>query len=60
MATAYSVLANGGIYIKPHIIDTIEYGNKKILKYKTEEEYRVIKPETSRIITKMLVSSIKY
>ena len=58
MATAYSVLANGGIYIKPHIVDTIEYWDKKILKYKTEEEYRVIKPETSRIITKMLVSSI--
>ncbi len=58
MATAYSVLVNGWIYIKPHIIDTIKFSNGKILKYKTEEEYRVIKPETSRIITKMLVDSI--
>ena len=58
MATAYSVLANGWIYVKPHIIDTIEYSNWKILKYKTEEDYRVIKPETSRIITDMLVDSI--
>lgn len=58
MATAYSILANWWIYIKPHIIDTIEYWDKKVLKYKTEQEYRVIKPETSKIITNMLVNSI--
>lgn len=58
MATAYSVLANWWLYIKPHIIDKIEYSNGKTLKFKTEEEYRVIKPETSRIISKMLVDSI--
>lgn len=58
MATAYSILANGWVYVSPHIIDTIEYGNKKVLKYKTEQEYRVIKPETSRIISRMLVNSI--
>jgi cell division protein FtsI/penicillin-binding protein 2 len=58
MATAYSVLANGWVYMQPHIVDTIKYPNWKILKYKPEESYRVIKPETSRIITKMLVDSI--
>ena len=58
MATAYSILANGWVYVKPHIIDTIEYSNWKILKYKTEEEYRAIKPETSKIITDMLIDSI--
>lgn len=58
MAAAYSVLANWWIYIKPHIIDTIEYPDWKVLKYKTEEEYRVIKTEISKIITKMLVDSI--
>ncbi len=58
MATAYSILANWWVYIKPHIVDKIVYSNWKELKYKTEEDYRVIKPETSRIITKMLVDSI--
>ncbi len=58
MATAYSVLANGWIYIKPHIINKISYSDWKELKYKTEQEFRVIKPETSRIIIKMLVDSI--
>ncbi len=58
MATAYSVLANWGIYVRPHIVDTIQHWDKKILKYKTEQKYRVIKPETSRIITRMLVNSI--
>ncbi len=58
MATAYSVLANWWVYVRPHIIDAIEYWDKKVLKYETEQEYRVIKPETSKIITNMLVNSI--
>ena len=58
MAAAYSVLANGWIYMKPHIINTIKFPDGKILKYEPEESYRVIKPETSRVITKMLVDSI--
>jgi len=58
MAVAYSILANWWIYITPHIIDRIEYWDSKILQYETEEEYRVIKPETSELIIKMLVDSI--
>lgn len=58
MATGYSILANGWVYVKPHIIDRIEYSDKKILKYKQEQEYRVIKPQTSKTITNMLVDSI--
>ena len=59
MATAYSVLANWWVYIKPHIVDKIVYPDWKTLVYKPEENYRVLKPKTSRIITKMLVDSIQ-
>lgn len=57
MAAAYSVLANGGIYIKPRILNEIRFPDGKMVKYKKEEVRRVIKESTSDIITKMLVSS---
>jgi cell division protein FtsI/penicillin-binding protein 2 len=58
MAAAYSVLANGWIYLKPRIIDEIRYPDWKIIKYKTEEQRRVIKQSTSELITTMLVDSV--
>lgn len=54
MASAYNVLANGWIYVKPKIIEKIEYPNWTELIYKTEEKRRVIKEETSAIMKKML------
>ena len=59
MANAYSILANWGIYIKPKIIDYIEFPDWRIIKYKKEEERRVIKNSTSKLITTMLVDSAK-
>lgn len=57
MASAYSVLANGWIYVKPKIIDEIRYPDWKIVKYKTEEQRRVIKESTSKTVTNMLLDS---
>lgn len=58
MASAYSVLANWGLYMKPRIIDHIEYPNGKIIEYKDEIVRRVIKKSTSDTLTSMLNSSI--
>lgn len=58
MANAYSILANGWVYIRPRIIDKIEYSNGKIVEYKNEIIRRVIKESTSETITQMLNSSI--
>jgi len=59
MASAYSTLVNWGIYIKPRVIDRIEFSNNKVIKYKKELERRVVKDSTSKIIVSMLVSSAK-
>ena len=59
MAAAYSVLANGGVYIKPRIIEEIRFPEWKTIIYKKEVERRVIKETTSELITKMLVDSAK-
>jgi cell division protein FtsI/penicillin-binding protein 2 len=59
MANAYSIIANGGIYIKPKIIDEINYPNNKKIIYSSEPQRRVITKETSEIVSKMLASSLK-
>jgi cell division protein FtsI/penicillin-binding protein 2 len=58
MAAAYSVLANNWVYIKPRILEEIRFPDWKIIKYKKEEERRVIKKTTAELITKMLVDSV--
>lgn len=55
MATAYSVLANGGVYMRPYIIDRISYADGKVVEYKPEPLRRVLKESTSKTVTEMLV-----
>ena len=57
MASAYSVLANGWIYLKPRIVDEIRFPDGKVIKYKKEEVRRVIKKSTSDTVIDMLVDS---
>lgn len=33
MATAYSVLANGGVYMEPYIVDSITLGDGTVIKF---------------------------
>lgn len=56
MAAAYSVIANGGVYMKPYIIEALRFPDGKEIEYKPEAQRRVLKPVTSQIVTKMLVS----
>ncbi|MCH2188428.1 penicillin-binding protein 2 [Candidatus Gracilibacteria bacterium] len=58
MATAYGALANGGVYIKPRVIDALEFPDGRRVEYKPEKERRVIKESTSQTMTSMLVAGI--
>lgn len=53
---AFSVLANGGYLVTPHVITEIKYaeGGSKKISYPQGEQ--IIKKETSEAITKMLVT----
>jgi cell division protein FtsI/penicillin-binding protein 2 len=57
-----SSLANGGYLVKPHIVKEIEYadGGTKKINYPKEGEPKILKDETSRAITKMLVYSVDH
>ena len=60
MASAYSVLANGWVYMQPYIVENISYPNGKNIATVPTPVRRVIKEETSKTITAMLVDSVKY
>lgn len=59
MATAYSVLANGGVYMQPYIIESMSYPNGKKVETLPTPLRRVIKDETSKTITAMLVNGVQ-
>jgi stage V sporulation protein D (sporulation-specific penicillin-binding protein) len=59
MAAAYSVLANGGIYMQPYIVERVAYANGKTIDTVPIPVRRVIKEETSKTITAMLVDSTR-
>lgn len=59
MASAYSVLANGGIYMKPYIVEKIEYADGNTIQFKPQKIRRVIKDSTSKIVTNMLVDGVE-
>nr|MDD3720282.1 penicillin-binding transpeptidase domain-containing protein [Candidatus Gracilibacteria bacterium] len=58
MAAAYSVLANGGLYVKPNIVKSIKMPSGKVISFNPEITHRVIKESTAKTITSMLVDSV--
>jgi cell division protein FtsI/penicillin-binding protein 2 len=59
MASAYSVLANGGIYMEPHIVESITTPSGQRIETIPMPLRRVIQEETSRKITAMLVNGVR-
>lgn len=52
---ALSVLANGGTLVTPHIVKKIEYQNGLVKRMSFAPGKQVIKPETSKEVTRMLI-----
>ena len=60
IVTAYAALANGGILMKPYIVDELRYADGTIEKTTPQEVRRVISPAASTTIGAMLVSVVEY
>ncbi|WP_214629792.1 transglycosylase domain-containing protein [Paenibacillus agaridevorans] len=58
MATAYSVMANGGKSVDPHTITSIE-GKNYSFAYKAPESKQLMSPETAWYLTDMMLSVVQ-
>ena len=60
MITAAAAVANGGYYVKPHIVNEILDSNGNVVKsFETEKQRQVISTETSQIISQCLNSVVE-
>ena len=59
MAAAYTALANGGVYMQPYVVESMTYPDGKKIDTVPTPVRRVIKEETSKTITAMLVEGAK-
>lgn len=59
MAAAYSAIANGGIYMKPYIVESVEHSDGKKVEYEPQALRRVLKESTSSTVTNMLVEWVE-
>ncbi len=60
MASAYSVLANGWVYMQPYLVESMTYPDGKKVETVPTPLRRIIKESTSKQITAMLVDGVKY
>ncbi|MBD3311278.1 MAG: hypothetical protein GF349_02120 [Candidatus Magasanikbacteria bacterium] len=58
MASAFATIANGGILMRPFIVEEIRYANGKVEKTKPKEIKRVLDKRTASLLSGMLVSVI--
>ena len=59
MATAYSVLANGWVYMEPYIVESMSYPDGKRVDTIPTPLRRVIKEESAQKATAMLIDSVR-
>lgn len=59
MITAFASLANKGVLMKPHIVDSIIQQDGKVVKVEPEEVRRVVSEKTADTISAMLVSVVE-
>lgn len=58
MTTAFSVIANGGLLMKPYVVEEIRHSDGKIEKFKPNEVRRVIDNRSALLLSGMLVKVI--
>lgn len=59
MASAFGALANGGIRMKPYIVEKIVEPSGNIQEFHPKEAGRAVSKETTETVTKMLVSAVR-
>lgn len=60
IAAAYAALANGGLLMKPYIVEEFRYPDGTIERVEPEEVRQVVSSSTATTISAMLVSVVEY
>lgn len=58
MARALSVLANGGVLINPYLVEEVQSSDGSVFVHEEKQPERVLKEETSKTITRLLVDVV--
>jgi cell division protein FtsI/penicillin-binding protein 2 len=58
MATAVAAVANGGILVRPYVVDRIMQDGQVIWQATPQEVRRVVAPETAAVLTEMLAEAL--
>lgn len=58
MVRAVASLANGGRLMEPHVVKEIREANGKVIPVPPKQTAQVLKPETSRVVTEMMVAAV--
>ncbi len=59
MVAAYSVIANKGVLMQPHIVESINQKNKKTVPTDQTSVQRVVSEQTANLVTAMLVNNVE-
>lgn len=59
MANAYAAIANGGILMKPYVVEKIIDRNGREVSFSPQPIRRIISPETSEVVTELLRSAVE-
>lgn len=59
MITAYAAIANKGVLMQPHIVDSINQKDGKIIKTETTPLQKVVSEQTANTMTAMLVNNVE-
>lgn len=55
---ALSSLANGGLLVNPYVVEELRYENGEVVQKKKDEPKRILKEDTSKTVTRMLVTVV--
>ena len=58
MAAAYSVIANGWVYVKPYIVEKITHADGREILFEPQILRRVLKETTAKKVTEMLIDGV--
>ncbi len=59
MANAFATIANGGVLMKPYVVEKIVSHDGKVVEFGPEPKGRAVSPETAETVAEMLLAAVE-